>query len=196
MDHISRRLAFLAVAIVFTIVLGTTGFVVIEHYPLFDAFYMTLITVTTVGYREVFELSHAGRIFNSFLIFFGVTTMFLAVGLVTQTAIELELHQFFDKRRMRAMIHKLRNHYIVCGFGRVGRGAADELVMAGVPFIVVDSGEERVARAIRGGMIAMLADATRDETLREAGIERARGLIATLIDRREQPFRRACRQRR
>jgi voltage-gated potassium channel len=180
MDHISRRLGFLAIAILSTLALGTIGFIVIEHYPPFDAFYMTLTTVTTVGYKELYDLSFAGRVFNSFLIFFGVTTIFLGVGLVTQTAIELELHQFFDKRRMRGMIHKLRNHYIVCGFGRVGRGAAEELIVAGAPFIVIDSQEERVARAIRGGMVGMLADATRDETLREAGIERARGLIATL----------------
>jgi voltage-gated potassium channel len=180
MDHISRRLAFLAVAIGFTLALGTAGFIVIEKYPPLDAFYMTLTTITTVGYREVHDLSRAGRIFNSFLIFFGVTTMFLAVGLVTQTAIELELHQFFDKRRMKGMIQNLRDHYILCGFGRVGRGAADELAMAGAPFVVVDNREDRIARATRAGMAAMLADATRDETLRDAGIERARGLIATL----------------
>ena len=115
---------------------GTLGFIFIEHYPPFDAFYMTLITISTVGYGEVHPLSQAGRVFNSFLIFFGVTIMLLAVGGMTQAIIELELNQYFGKRRTRKMIDKLQDHYIVCGFGRVGRGAALELQRAGVPFLV------------------------------------------------------------
>ena len=180
MDHFSRRFAFLGAAILFVLLLGTVGFKVIEGWSLFDSFYMTLFTITTVGYSELHGLSQAGRVFNSFLIFFGVTTMFLAVGLVTQTAIELELLQYFGKRRIKNMIDRLRNHYIVCGFGRVGRGAAEELTRAGSPFVVVDSSEDRVSRAIKAGMLAVLADATRDDTLREVGIDRASGLIATL----------------
>ncbi len=159
---------------------GTLGFVWIEHYSLFDAFYMTLITVTTVGYAEVHPLSFYGRIFNSFLIFFGVTMMLLAVGGMTQVIIELELTQYFGKRRTRKMINKLQDHIIVCGFGRVGRGAAHELQRAGVPFLIVDKSEERVEWAMRDGMLAVLADATDDETLKHAGIMRAKGLIATL----------------
>jgi voltage-gated potassium channel len=188
MDHLSRRFVFLGVAVLFTLTMGTVGFIAIEHWTLLDAFYMTLTTITTVGYSEVHPLSHAGRIFNSFLIFFGVTTMFLAVGLVTQTAIELEFVQYFGKRRIKNMIDKLQDHYIVCGFGRVGRGAAQELIRAGVPFVVVDNKEERVTRAIKAGMIAVLADATRDETLREVGIERAEGLIATLASDADNLF--------
>lgn len=180
MDHLPRRLAWIAGAILVMLLAGTVGFVVIEHYPPFDAFYMTLITVTTVGYTEIHPLSKAGRAFNSVLIFFGVSTMFFAIGGVTQTAIELELNQFFGKRRTKNMIDTLSNHFIVCGFGRVGRGAAEELTREGVPFVIIDSQEERVTRAMKAGMLAALADATRDTTLREAGIERARGLIATL----------------
>jgi voltage-gated potassium channel len=188
MQHFSRRFIFLGLAILFTLVLGTAGFVLIEHWSVFDAFYMTLITITTVGYKEVQDLSTAGRVFNSFLIVFGVTIIFLTVGLVTQTAIELELLQYFGKRRIKNMIDKLRNHYIVCGFGRVGRGAAQELIRAGVPFVVIDNKEERVTRAIQGGMIAVMADATHDETLREVGVERAQGLIATLASDADNLF--------
>ena len=159
---------------------GTLGFIWIEHYTPFDAFYMTLITVTTVGYQELHPLSFWGRIFNSFLIFFGVTIMLLAVGGMTQVIIELELTQYFGKRRTGKMIDKLRDHIIVCGFGRVGRGAARELQRANVPFLIVDKSEDRVEWAIRDGMLAVLADATDDETLRHAGVMRARGLIATL----------------
>jgi voltage-gated potassium channel len=141
---------------------------------------MTLITVSTVGYAELHPLSHAGRVFNSFLIFFGVTIMLLAVGGMTQAIIELELNQYFGKRRNKKMIDKLNDHYIVCGFGRVGRGAASELQRAGVPFLVVDKNEDRVEWAMKAGMLAALADATNDETLRDAGVLRAKGLIATL----------------
>ncbi len=180
MEHLRRRLAVIAIAILVTLGGGTLGFVLIEHFPVFDAFYMTLITVTTVGYAEIHPLSHTGRVFNSCLIMIGVTTLLLAVGAMTQTIIELELNQFFGKRRVKGMIDKLEGHVILCGFGRVGRGAADELRKAGIPFVVVDNNEERVERAMREGMLGVLADASRDETLREVGIDRAKGLIATL----------------
>jgi voltage-gated potassium channel len=180
MGHLRRRLTVIAVAIVVTLGGGTLGFVLIEHYPVFDAFYMTLTTVTTVGYGELHPLHRAGRIFNSCLILFGVITMLLAVGAMTQTIIELELNQFFGRRRVKGMIDKLEGHVILCGFGRVGRGAADELRQAGVPFVVVDHDEDRVETAMKDGMLGVLADASRDETLREIGIDRAKGLIATL----------------
>lgn len=180
MDHLRPRLIFIASIILITIAGGTAGFMVIEHYSLFDAFYFTLITVTTVGYGEMFGLSKAGRIFNAFLIFFGVISLLLAVGGMTQTVIELELNQFFGRRRVKNMIEKLKDHYIVCGFGRVGRGAAAELSRAGVPFVVVDKSEEQVEAAMRAGMLAVTADSNRDETLMEVGIMRAHGLIATL----------------
>jgi voltage-gated potassium channel len=180
MRRLRNWLIIVAGGILLILTAGTLGFVWIEHYPVFDAFYMTLITITTVGYQELHPLSFRGRIFNSFLIFFGVTMLLLAVGGMTQVIIELELTQFFGRRRTRKMIDNLHDHIIVCGYGRVGRGAAHELKRAGVPFLVVDKNEERVEWAIRDGMLGVLADATDDETLKHAGILRAKGLIATL----------------
>jgi voltage-gated potassium channel len=180
MARFRNRLIFITVALLVILAGGTLGFILIDNYPPFDAFYMTLVTITTVGYEEVHKLSHAGRIFNSFLIFFGVTIMLLAVGGMTQAIIELELNQYFGKRRTKKMIDALRDHYIVCGYGRVGRGAAGELQRAGVPFLIVDKDEDRVEWAIKSGMLAALADATDDETLINAGVLRAKGLIATL----------------
>jgi voltage-gated potassium channel len=178
--RVPRRLGYIAAAIGLVLAFGTTGFILIEGYPAFDAFYMSLTTITTVGYREVHDLSHAGRIFNSFLIFFGVSTMFLAIGALTQTIIEFELGDVLGKRRVRKMIDNLKEHYIVCGYGRVGRGAAAELQAAGVPFVVLDRDDAKAERAIRADMLAVVADATRDESLREVGIARAKGLIAAL----------------
>ncbi len=180
MQHIKLRLlrVFLAIAVV--LAAGTVGFTTIADYPVFDAFYMTLMTITTVGYAEIHPLTRAGRVFNSFVIFVGVSTMFLAVGATTQTIIELELSQYFLKRRVRRMIDKLDDHFIICGFGRVGRGAANELQRAGVPFIVIDNHDDKVERAMKSGMLAVLGDASRDENLRDLGISRAKGLIAAL----------------
>jgi voltage-gated potassium channel len=159
---------------------GTIGFVVIEHAAPFDAFYMTLITVTTIGYGEIFPLSHSGRIFNSCLILTGNVMVLLAFGVMTQSLIELELNQYFGKRRVKHMIDKLEGHVIICGFGRVGQGAADELERAGVPFVIVDSNEDKCELAMKEGRLAVCADASLDETLKEIGIARAKGLIATL----------------
>jgi voltage-gated potassium channel len=180
MHRIKRRLLLIAAAIAGNLLIGTVGFTLIDHYPPFDAFYMTLTTMTTVGYAELHPLSHAGRVFNSFLIFFGVSTIFVAIGAMTQTIVELELGDAFGKRRNKRMIQKLKDHYIICGFGRVGRGAADELRRAGVPMVVVDVRPERAELAMIDGMLALAADSTHDETLRQAGVERARGLVAAL----------------
>ena len=180
MKMLLRRLVFVAALIALTLLTGTIGYSVIDGYPPFDAFYMTLITVSTVGYAEIHPLSHAGRIFNSFVIFFGVITMFFAIGAMTQSIIELELGEYFGKRRTRRMIEKLENHFIICGFGRVGRNAALELKRTGVPFVIVDRDPERAERAIQLGMLAVAADSTRDDTLRAVGVARARGLISAL----------------
>lgn len=180
MSRLARRFTFLFLAIALVLAMGTAGFTLIEGYPAFDAFYMTLTTITTVGYAEIHELDRAGRIFNTFIIIFGVSTIFVAVGAMTQTIIEMEFAEVLSKRRNKRMISKLENHYIICGFGRVGRGAAAELQRSGEPFVVIDRNPERVERAANAGMLAIQADSTRDETLREAGIERARGLISAL----------------
>jgi voltage-gated potassium channel len=180
MNRLTRRSLFIVLAITATLLTGTVGFTLIEEWPPFDAFYMTLTTMTTVGYGEIHELSRAGRVFNSFLIFFGVTTIFIAIGAMTQTIIELEFGDLPGKRRNKRMIDKLTDHYIICGYGRVGRGAANELLHAGVPFVVVDIDPERVERAILEGMLAVAADSTRDDSLRQVRIHRARGLVAAL----------------
>src|SRR5271156_5844564 len=104
-SRLVRRFVLIAGLLGIILAAGTTGFVLIEGYSWFDAFYMTLTTITTVGYQELRPLSHSGRIFNSFLIFFGVSAMFLAVGAMTQTIIELELQDRYGKRRKKRMIN-------------------------------------------------------------------------------------------
>jgi len=187
-SRLVRRFILIAGLLCFTLVVGTGGFELIEGYSWFDGFYMTLTTITTVGYQEVRPLSHAGRVFNSFLILFGVSAMFLAVGAMTQTIIELELQDRYGKRRKRRMINDLLDHFIVCGFGRVGRNACYEFQRANAPFLVIDRDEQRVAKAATAGMLAIVADATQDDSLRQAGVLRARGLIAALPSDAENLF--------
>lgn len=186
--RVVRRILAIAGLLGVILIAGTIGFVLIEGYSWFDAFYMTLTTITTVGYQEIRHLSRPGRIFNSFLILFGVSAMFLAVGAMTQSIIELELQDRYGKRRKKRMIDHLHDHFIVCGFGRVGRNASYEFQRTNAPFLVIDRDEQRVAKAENAGMLAVVADATRDDSLREAGVLRAKGLIAALPSDAENLF--------
>ena len=180
MHRLLRRMLLIIGLLVVVIIAGTVGFVFIEGYSWFEALYMTLTTVTTVGYGEIRPLSHTGRIFNSALIVVGVSTIFLASGAMTQTIITFELQDRYGKRRKKRMIEQLDDHFIVCGYGRVGRHASQELQRANVPFLVIDRSEQRVEKAASSGILGIVADATRDDSLREAGVVRAKGLIAAL----------------
>ena len=185
---LARRAALVGGLLISSLGFGTIGFMVVEGYPAFDAFYMTLITVATVGYMEIHPLSHAGRVFSSFLILFGVSAVFFGVGALTQTIIELELQDTFGKRRRKRVIDGLKDHYIICGFGRVGRHAAFELQRTGVPFVIIDRSEPRAEMARQAGMHVIVADSTRDESLRQAGILRARGLVSALATDADNVF--------
>jgi voltage-gated potassium channel len=180
-----RRILLVTGLLCLTLAVGTIGF---SGYSLFDAFYMTLTTITTVGYQELKPLSRAGRVFNSFLILFGVSVIFLVMGAVTQTIIEFELQDGSGKRRRKRMISNLQRHFIVCGFGRVGRNASYELQQQSAPFLVVDRDMQRIEKATDLGMLALCADATQDDCLREAGVLRAKGLIAALPSDAENLF--------
>jgi len=168
--------------------IGTLGFVFIAGYPWLDAVYMAIMTMTTVGYGEIRPLSQAARIFNTFYMLLGVSMLLLALGVMTQTIIEIQFGNLLGKRRVRKMIDQLENHYIVCGFGRVGRGAASELQQAGVKLVIIDRREDRVEWAMRNGYLACLGDSTRDETLKEVRLDKAAGLIAALATDAENLF--------
>lgn len=153
------------------------GFHLIEGWPWFDGFYMVVTTFTTIGYQEVHPLSHAGRIFNVGVILAGVSLVFLGIGSLTQALLEFELRSFFGRRRMERDISRLSDHYIICGAGRVGRSAARELARKPVPFVIIEQNEAKAARH-GSDWLVMVGDATQEQTLREAQIARARGLVA------------------
>ena len=139
---------------------------------------MTVITVTTVGFQEVHPLSTDGRIFTMFLTILGVgTALYILVGVVT-LVIEGELGEAWGVRRMKTKIEALRNHYILCGFGRVGEEIGREFKDRSIPFVVVESNPESIDRAKQRNFLLIQGDATVDATLLDAGIDRARGLLA------------------
>ncbi len=172
-----RLLKIFMLALMVLSAAGTAGFHYIEHWSWFDSFYMVITTFTTIGYQEVHPLSHAGRVFNSFLIIAGVSIVFVMIGSFTQALLEFELGKFFGKRRMEREVAGLKNHYIICGAGRVGHSVAHELARKPCRFVIVESDEKSVAE-LDPKWLVLIGDAASEKTLREAGIASAAGLVA------------------
>ncbi len=173
-----RNLRFLGGALLFVFALGTAGFHYLEGWTWFDSFYMVITTLTTIGYGEIHPLSHAGRVFNVIIILGGVSVVFLAIGSATEALLEFELQNFFGRRRMEREIGRLSDHYILCGAGRVGRSAARELARRPAPFVIIESNEAKAQRFAGENWLTVIGDATQEQTLREAQIAHARGLVA------------------
>jgi len=180
------RLAVLLLAGVLTG--GTVGYMVIEGWSAWDAFYMTVTTVATVGFREVHPLSLGGQVFTILLIFCGVGTAFYTVTLLATIIVEGGLHRRFEKRRVTRMLEHITDHFILCGYGRIGSIIATELHQQGVPLVVIERDPDRVRQAIERGWLALEADASREDVLAHAGIHRARGLIAAVGTDAENVF--------
>ena len=159
---------------------GTAGYMTIEGWGAWDALYMTVTTVATVGFREVHPLSGAGQAFTLLLIVSGVGTAFYTATLLATAIVEGGLHRRFERRRIERMLEDLRDHFILCGYGRIGSMIAEELGQQKVPFVVIERSPERVQSVLLRGWLAVAADASRDEVLERVGIHRARGLIAAV----------------
>jgi len=175
-----RRTLFALVMLTAVLVVGTAGYMAIEGWGAWDAFYMTVISLTTVGYREVHPLSRGGEAFTAFILLAGVGTLFYTLTLVVARVVEGGLRDQWAERRRERMLDELTQHYIICGYGRIGRTVADEFRRQGVPFVVIDRDAERVHAALESGGLAVAADASSEDVLRRVGIDRARGLIAAV----------------
>ncbi len=167
-------------AVLVIIVVGTVGYTLIEGWGLLDSLYMTVITIFTVGFEEVHPLSRAGQIFTLLLIIGGVGTILFGIGRMVEFVIGGQLSGVFRRRAVRRQVDKLDAHFIVCGYGRVGEAVARDFSLHGAPFVVVDSEQDSATRAEANGFLAVCGDATADETLAIAGIDRAKGLVAAL----------------
>lgn len=167
---------------------GTLGFHWVEGWTFFDGFYMTLMTLTTVGYGEVHPLSFAGKVLASALMMGGVITVFAAIGFLVDLIIKLELADYFGRRRREHMLERLTDHYIVCGAGRVGRSVIRELRRSGAPVLLIDSSPERAQWGTLEGIPTLVADATKDETLERARVALAKGLVAAISSDAENVY--------
>lgn len=173
-----QRLFVSLLTLVAILVLGTLGYHLIEHWPLFDSFYMTIITLSTVGYSEIRPLSTNGQIFTIILILFGAGLIAYTIGNLIQFAVEGQLRQFLGRKKLAKQIEALRTHYIICGYGRIGRQVVRELKDNDVPIVVIED-DERLCQEMRDkGIFCVNGDATADEILLTAGILTAKGLIS------------------
>lgn len=158
--------------------IGVAGYCWIEGWPVLDALYMTVITLSTVGYTEVHPMSSAGRIFTMGLIAGGGVLAAYALTQVAQIVFSGELRSSWVAQKRRRMLAELSQHFIVCGYGRVGRNVVTELQSEQLPFVVIEPQPEKVATVQESGALAVQGDAAVEGVLRQAGIERARGLVA------------------
>src|ERR1700747_3697647 len=163
-----RHLRTIGILLLLVMAIGTTGYHYIEGWTWFDGFYMVVTTLTTIGYQEVHPLSHAGRVFNVFVILAGVSLLLLGVGALSQALLEFELQSFFGRRRMEREISRLDGHYIICGLGRVGRSVARELALKPVPFVIIENADAKRERFAHESWLVIAGDATLEQTLREA----------------------------
>ncbi len=175
-----KKIKFSLLSLIILIGGGTFGYSAIEDWNLFESLYMTIITLTTVGYNEVHNLSHQGQIFTIFLIIFGVGTIAYTIGSMIQFMVEGQLHQILGRKKVQKQIGRLQGHYIICGYGRIGRLISREFASKPTPFIVVENDPKRCQRLADDGHLFIEGDATQDEVLERAGIHQAKGLITAV----------------
>ncbi len=167
---------------------GSLGYMNIEGWNFFPSLYMTVITITTVGFGEIGNLSVAGRAFTIILIFLGMGIILYIVGLVTQLMVELQLSTIIGRKKLDQQIKKIKDHYIVCGFGRIGKVICKELKSKKIPLLVIDNTPEAKELLDDESVPYIIDDATSEDVLLEAGIGRARGLISVVASDSDNLF--------
>jgi len=183
--NITRQLILGILILILTILTGIIGYMIIEGWSLIDALYMTVITITTTGFQEVHPLSDAGHLFTVLILIVSFGTIFFIGGTGVQYVIE---SQFIRKHRMQKQMEKFKDHYIVCGFGRMGSHICEKLEEAKVPFVVLENNPINFPKLDALGHIYDKGDAASDDTLLRVGIERAKGLVAALSTDPENVF--------
>lgn len=178
MDYSRLRIGFFLLFII--VLFGTMGYSVFEDMPVFDAFYMTLITVSTVGFSEIKPLSQIGRIITIFVIVSGISVVTYTLGQVAKIFVEGELRWIFGRRKLEKQISALDNHYIICGYGRIGALISHELSDENIPFVVIEQDSAQIENLEKDHFLYLNMDATTDEALTMAGIRKARGVVTAV----------------
>lgn len=174
-----HKLIGASLAIVVILGFGTLGFKLLTEWTWFESFYFTLITITTIGYTEPADLTQNGRYFGTLLIVVGVGTLGYALSVAVQSVVSLEVVSSLGKRRLMKEIQELKDHYIVCGAGRVGRRIGQEIAGRGLDCVLIET-EDRAEPFESDGYRVLTGDATKEEVLKSAGIERARGIVCAV----------------
>ncbi|MGE5255479.1 MAG: potassium channel family protein [Hyphomicrobiales bacterium] len=183
-----RHFLIIVVLLVFTVTSGTVGFKVIEGWGFMDALYMTIITIATVGYQEIHPLGEAGRIFNMGLIFFGLGTTTYVAASVVQFMVEGRIRVIMGRRRLDRRIDRLNQHYIICGYGRIGRILCQTLRQKPVDLVAIEKSPELTPALEQDKVLFVHGDATSEDVLNRAGIGRAKGLVAVLANDTDNVF--------
>jgi voltage-gated potassium channel len=169
-----------AVLLLIVVAVGVAGYMVIEGWDFLDAFFMTIITISTVGYSEIHPLSAAGRLFTSALIVVGVGTMLFGFGVFAETLAENSFGVFRRQRQMEARLNALKDHFIVCGYGRIGMQVVAEFEQHRAPYVIVERNDEPLERLHKDQRLHVEGDAASEEILKQAGIARAKGLVCAV----------------
>ncbi|PLX81582.1 MAG: potassium channel protein [Desulfuromonas sp.] len=183
-----RHFKFSLFILLAVLIFGTTGYSFIEGWAPFDALYMTVITLATVGFREVHSLSVEGKAFTMLLIVFGAGIIAYAIGSLIRFTLEGELRSIMGRKKLEKQIEKLHQHYIVCGYGRIGTLICREFSAKPLPFVVVERDPELCARLSDEGFLFVHGDATDDAALEAAGIRKAKGLITAVTSDTENVY--------
>jgi len=180
MADLRRRIVFSLGLIVLVISFGTAGYMSIEGWNFLDSLYMTIITLTTVGFREIHDLSFNGKVFTIVLIIGGVGTVLYALSTGAKFVLEGELQEIFGRKRLEKKLKDLEGHYIVCGYGRMGKIIAKELKHENLTFVVIEKNDVVMDPDEKEEILIVQGDATKDELLKKVGIEKAKCLISAL----------------
>ncbi|MGD9176194.1 MAG: potassium channel protein [Desulfobacterales bacterium] len=159
---------------------GTCSYYLVEHMPLFEAFYMTIITITTVGFAEVIPLSQSGRVITVIIIILGITAGTYTISVLVRAIVEGELVQIFGRIKLQKQVSGLKNHFIICGFGRIGRIICDELAADNVNFVVIEQDPQVIEQIEARKFLYLDMDATTEEALIQAGIMNAKGIVTAV----------------
>lgn len=174
------RLRYAFFLMIFIWLLGTLGYMIIENAAFLDATFMTVITISTVGYGDMLDLSRVGRVFTIFLIIISWVTFAYSISVITTHFVEGEIGQLFNNFRHKKQYKKMKNHVIVVGFGRNGKKVCEELLLDKKPFIIIENSIDIIKVNSSDSFIFMQGDATEDQILLDAGIENANSLISTM----------------
>ena len=183
-----RGLLYGVAVLLIVVLTGVVGYVVIADFDPFDALYQTILTVTTIGFGEIEPLDRGGRVFTIFLALFGVGAVLWLLGAVTSIIVEGDLQRDLERWRMTRALERLRDHYIICGAGRVGTEVAQELTARGEPYVVIDRNLTPDDEVGNTTAFAIQGDASHNDVLERAGIRTARGLVVATGDDADNTF--------